>query len=56
MPLSCDSVADRSTSVDVPDFTRGAWKTNAPLEIVDVDPARLPVRRLDTGAGQLEVH
>lgn len=56
VPLSCDSVANRSTSVDVPDFTRGAWKTNAPLEIVDVDPARLPVRRLDTGAGQLEVH
>ncbi|HUU83539.1 MAG TPA: Gfo/Idh/MocA family oxidoreductase [Phycisphaerae bacterium] len=28
------SVANRSRSVDVPDFTRGRWKTNAPLGIV----------------------
>ena len=33
-PLSIDSVAHRSRSVDVPDFTRGAWKTAAPLGIV----------------------
>lgn len=32
-PLSEKSVANRSNSVDVPDFTRGAWKTNAPLEL-----------------------
>lgn len=31
-PLSEYSVAHRSTSVDVPDFTRGAWKTNKPVE------------------------
>jgi hypothetical protein len=29
-PLSEWSVAHRSASVDVPDFTSGAWKTNAP--------------------------
>jgi predicted dehydrogenase len=32
-PLSEKSVANRSMSVDVPDFTRGAWKNNKPLEL-----------------------
>ena len=33
-PLSEWSVAHRSQSVDIPDFTRGNWKTAAPLAIV----------------------
>jgi hypothetical protein len=33
-PLSQQSVANRSKSVDVPDFTRGRWKTAKPLGIV----------------------
>ncbi len=32
-PLSEKSVAHRSAAVDIPDFTRGAWKTNAPFEL-----------------------
>jgi hypothetical protein len=32
-PLSEQSVANKSRSVDVPDFTRGAWKTNKPVEL-----------------------
>jgi hypothetical protein len=32
-PLSQQSVANRSASVDIPDFTRGAWKTNQPVEL-----------------------
>ncbi len=32
-PLSEKSVANRSNSVDVPDFTCGAWKTNSPVEL-----------------------
>ncbi len=32
-PLSGKSIAKRSSSVDIPDFTRGAWKTNAPVEL-----------------------
>jgi hypothetical protein len=32
-PLSEKSVANRSSSVDVPDFTNGAWITNAPVEL-----------------------
>ena len=43
VPLSIESVAHGSGPVAVPDFTRGAWKTNAPLGIVDVDPAKLPL-------------
>jgi len=31
--LSEKSVAKRSRSVDVPDFTRGAWKTNKPVDL-----------------------
>lgn len=32
-PLSEISVANRSNSIDVPDFTKGAWKTNTPVEL-----------------------
>ena len=33
VPLSEVSVNHRSRSMDIPDFTRGAWKTNAPVDI-----------------------
>jgi len=33
-PLSESSVANRSKSIDVPDFTNGSWKTNAPVDIL----------------------
>jgi hypothetical protein len=33
-PLSEWSVANRSNSIDVPDFTGGAWKTNQPVDIL----------------------
>jgi hypothetical protein len=32
-PLSEWSVANRSTSIDVPDFTGGAWARNTPVDI-----------------------
>lgn len=32
--LSVQSNAQRSRPVDVPDFTRGRWQTNPPLDIV----------------------
>lgn len=32
-PLSEKSVAGKSGSVDIPDFTSGAWKTNKPVDI-----------------------
>lgn len=31
--LSQKSLSNRSNSIDVPDFTRGSWKTNAPVDI-----------------------
>ena len=37
-PLSEKSVASRSKSVDVPDFTRGAWKTNKQM-VLDLQGA-----------------
>ncbi|MBK5279927.1 MAG: acetylgalactosaminidase, partial [Bacteroidia bacterium] len=33
-PLSEKSVANRSSSVDVPDFTSGSWKTNVPVDVL----------------------
>jgi predicted dehydrogenase len=32
-PLSEWSVAHKSKTIDVPDFTRGAWKTNSPVDL-----------------------
>ncbi len=32
-PLSEKSVANRSNSIDIPDFTNGAWETNTPIEL-----------------------
>jgi hypothetical protein len=32
-PLSEWSVANRSDSIDIPDFSNGSWKTNIPLDI-----------------------
>ena len=39
--LSEKSVKNRSSSVDIPDFTNGGWKTAKPLGIVDVDLAKM---------------
>ncbi|MFH2052824.1 MAG: Gfo/Idh/MocA family oxidoreductase [bacterium] len=54
-PLSCSSVADRSDSLEVPDFTRGSWRSNRPLQIVDVDPSLLPLQTVSEVGEQLEV-
>jgi predicted dehydrogenase len=35
--MSEQSIAQRSRSLDFPDFTRGAWRTRPPLGIIDVD-------------------
>ena len=32
-PLSEKSVASRSNTIDIPDFTRGSWKTNQPVDV-----------------------
>jgi hypothetical protein len=33
-PVSEKSIANRSSSVDLPDFTRGAWKSNQPVDVL----------------------
>jgi predicted dehydrogenase len=33
-PLSEWSISNRSNSIDIPDFTDGAWKTNKPVDIL----------------------
>ena len=32
-PLSIWSIANRSNSIDIPDFTADAWKTNKPVNL-----------------------
>ena len=41
--MSEQSIAQRSRSVDFPDFTRGAWQSRPPLGIVDADGRTVPV-------------
>jgi len=54
-PLSIKSIANRSNSVDVPDFTRGNWKTNKPvaLELAAITEVR-GIQKVDP-SGQLNV-
>lgn len=33
LPLSGASIAKKSSSVEIPDFTRGSWKTNKPVSL-----------------------
>ena len=39
--LTEKSVDNRSRAYDIPDFTRGAWKTNKPMGIVDIDLSKM---------------
>ena len=56
-PLSEKSINKRSDSVNVPDFTRGAWKTNQPLTLTLAGGGTTGVRNVKTatGEGQLKV-
>lgn len=44
--LSEQSVAKRSRSIDIPDFTRGNWKTNAPVNLTLDGGATTGVRKV----------
>ena len=46
-PLSEKSVASRGASVDVPDFTRNAWKTLKPWGIVDIENDAVKIRGIN---------
>jgi hypothetical protein len=45
--LSGRSVAKRSVTVDIPDFTRGSWKTNKPVSITLEGGATTTVRKIE---------
>ncbi len=45
-PLSSESLSKRSGSVDVPDFTRGAWKTNKPIDITLEEGANTAIKQI----------
>ena len=47
----------RSRTYDVPDFTRGAWKTNKPLGIVDIDLGKMGLKddNVKKSEGQITV-
>jgi hypothetical protein len=46
VPLSEKSVKKRGTSIDVPDFTRGQWKSNLPISLSLDGGANTGVRKL----------
>ena len=41
--LTEKSARNRSKAVEIPDFTRGAWRTNPKMEIVDIDLSKFGV-------------
>ena len=45
-PLSQRSVAKRSRTVDIPDFTRGSWQTNKPVDLTLDGGATTKVREI----------
>ncbi len=53
--LSERSVRDRGNSQDVPDFTRGGWKTAKPLGIETVDLQKLGIQDVERDDSQLNV-
>ena len=49
------SVRGRSKSVDIPDFTRGAWKTAKPIGDLDIDLNRIDFRKVRKDSAALNV-
>ncbi|MBS1748526.1 MAG: Gfo/Idh/MocA family oxidoreductase [Bacteroidetes bacterium] len=45
LPLSGRSVGNKSMTIDIPDFTRGAWKTNKPIDLTLNGGATTGVRK-----------
>ncbi|MDR2085374.1 MAG: Gfo/Idh/MocA family oxidoreductase [Bacteroidales bacterium] len=45
-PLSEWSVANKSNSIDVPDFTGGYWKTNKPIDLSLIEGGNTQVRNM----------
>ena len=56
-PLSEWSIANKSNSIEVPDFTRGKWETNKPVELTLTGGGTTGVRNMAdaNSSGQLNV-
>ena len=56
-PLSETSVANRSRSMDVPDFTKGNWKTNQPVNLTLDGGGNTEIRKVkEEGSKQLKIN
>ena len=53
--LTRRSVEGRSAAVDVPDFTRGAWKNAAPFAPETFDPSKLGLKGVGDAGEQQKV-
>ena len=51
------SARNRSRTMDIPDFTRGAWKTpcNSNLMDAEIDLSKLDFRKIGRAGGQMNV-
>jgi hypothetical protein len=54
-PLSEWSVANKSNSIEVPDFTNGAWKTNTPVDVTLSKGGTTGVRITAEAESQLKI-
>ena len=54
-PLSEWSVANRSNSIEIPDFTNGAWKSNIPVDVTLSQGGTTGVRMAAKAESQLKV-
>jgi len=56
IPLSCESVAKNSKTVAIPDFTKGAWRSNAPHDMTLNGGGNTGIRpKVDSKNSQLDV-
>ena len=55
--LTEKSANNRSCAMDIPDFTRGAWRTNKPMEVVDIDLSKMGLSKdkVSKAEGQISV-
>ena len=55
--LTEKSANSRSRAYEIPDFTRGAWRTNRPLDIVDIDLGKMGLKDVNVkkAEGQISV-
>ena len=55
--LTEKSAQNRSRAYEIPDFTRGAWRTNKPMGIVDIDLGKMGLedRNVKKAEGQISV-